>query len=292
MPFWKVVLFSTIGLVLPVLIAVIAAPFFFNHISGSAPYVRGLLDQKQDTLTSLAVLDPVLSLVEPSSEFREMGSSPQLNPSENRLFIVAAVVRLSDFPHRNERQRVFYKYSAETNPYPGWAFAIHRSASSIRPQVYWQGLSGKGGWLTFAEVPLSSGGWYSFALVAQGGEFVSLYWQKLTQVEDGTFVADSPVRFCGGFEISDVGLASSEDPLYIAPAPSSQSAGVQLSEMLVAKPNIRRPSMQEVVKLLDGGVGAIAGRIKQQDLGLLLPGADMQGGRLAHSLKKFPEERS
>lgn len=281
MPFWKVLALSVAGFTVPVIVAVLASPVLFNHVNPEETYTRGWLTSAAFVPAAGFGSVSLPPIENGSPEFRSLPSREGLDPRAGTVFVASAVVRFAELPEIGARQRVFYKYASSSWPYPGWGLAVRRLPASLRPEVYWQGSSGEGGWYTFGDIEISTSSWYSFSFLVQDGSYLSLYWEKLGEVDgqdSGKKHRRSAVRYSGGFQLDDIDSPRTDAPLQVAPAsPEAAGGAVFVSSMLVAHIKDPPKSMKSAFALLDGGALKIAQRLRKTQVGLWL-GTDGSGG--------------
>ncbi len=288
MPLWKVLALSSLGFAVPVVVAVFASPIFFQHIPSDAEYKRGWFGRSEKALQeSLEDTASTPVFADDGVTFRRIPPETKLDPSDDRVFIANAVVRFDRLPAVGQRKRVFYKYAVANQPYSGWAFAVRRLPSSLRPEVYWQDETGRGGWFTFAEIPVREGEWNSFSFIVQNGDFLSLYWERLEEAaltKGSANMSVSNVKFSGGFEIPEVDSPRSDDPLFVAPGYSShETTTVTVRQMLVAETEVAPFTMKSAIKLVVGGASAIASRLKDEQVRLWLTDDGRDRSQIAKS---------
>lgn len=208
---------------------------------------------------------------EGSSAYLTVASHELLDPADGKIFIISARFTLESLPKVGKRSRIAMKYDNRVKPYPGWALAIRRFDTSIRPEMYWESGDGKGGWLTFDHVSLKRGTEYNLTLLARGRDLMSIYLEELSAPPAGAAPAgdddedDSPagvrgsgVVFAGGYPLNDMNTPRTGAPLYFAPQ-SSRGGEFRgsLHELLVAQVDEFPLKRERLSEELHGGTKAL-----------------------------------
>ncbi len=268
----------------------------------SSPAVN--LESPVDTSPFSAEESSALGGVELDKPSLVVDSDDYLDPQAGQIFLVSAKFRLIELPAVGVREKIVVKYDGNNKPYPGWAIALHRFSSSARPSVYWKNIKGEGGWYTFNAVSLNPGKWYVITLLARGGDFLSVYLEKLPAKTGGiegesvsvaNSVADSSrsISFCGGFDVSDAGLAKTASPLIVSGLiVNGKGGGVEVESLLIASPPLGRPTVEEVKRIIAGGpAAAIHQGIDPADLLLWITPNGKDLSRFSRSVTRVEKRR-
>ena len=280
--FLRSLLLCVLALLLPAALAVFVSPLIFSNSSSPLssetdavlhPIVDRSEKKAQETeAAKLSLLDG-----DPLSSYVSVSNDPALDPREDEIFLLAILLKVEDLPKAGKREKVIYKYDSSTPPYAGWALALHRMSTSLRPEVYWRDDAGKGGWFSFDEFNLVKGAWHRFYLFAQAGEFLSLYVERLdkssvysTNIKDGKKKLSETI-FLGGFEISDVSLPNNSGDLFLrATNGRSRSFRTEISEVIIANVLKVPSSSKKVTKLLSKGTKKVVEYIGLEQIELWL----------------------
>ncbi len=191
-------------------------------------------------------------------------SDETLNPKSDKIFALSFSVRFDRLPEVGVRQTILTKLE-ESQAMTGYGIGTLRTATAIRPAVYWRDAFGKGGWYVFDQVDIKPHVWYSISLVVQSGVFMNLFVERLG-------LDDAPV-FVGGYSIADVGSAANDADLIIGPVrPTKTSFRGQIAGLAVIQTSklVEVKSADDLRPILQGGPGVISGRFGNEELALLL----------------------
>lgn len=205
---------------------------------------------------------------ETSSAYLTVASNELFDPKDGSIFIIAARFTFESLPKVGKRSRIAMRYDKGAKPYPGWALAIRRFDTSIRPEMYWESGDGKGGWLTFDHVNIVKGVPYQLTLIARGSDLMSMYLEDLSAPGDSDASADDPdaeltkrpreVVFAGGYPLNDMKTPHSEAPLYFAPQSSRRGEfRGALHELLIARVDEFPLKRERLTEELKGGMPSL-----------------------------------
>lgn len=154
-----------------------------------------------------------------TSSYVSLPSKTEYDPVSAKDFVVAVYFQFSQLPPFGARQNIIGKYSSSQNPPPGWALAIQRFDTSVRPEVYWRDSNGKGGWFTFEKFDLLPRKWYGLTFVSTVENNLLLFLEEspTSQIEtaEGSKDFGTKARYVGGYNVSDKGLVQSSGNLVL-----------------------------------------------------------------------------
>lgn len=281
---FRLALLSLLGFAIPIACGLLLAPKLFRFTNTAPsdrvgpsgyPWAMSALDRPDAHQPD----DPSVPQ-DALSGIRSVASDRQLDPQQGGYFVASFVVTMTSPPRTGKRQKFLWKYGGEKGTNPGWAIALRRFSTSIRPEVYWQGNDGKGGWYLFDRVRLRYGHWFALTFVARPGEFLSMYAQEVGPVDsveirpvaasdgDDAIGSDNP-RFLGGYGLQGVTIDASPEVLSLAPRvfDSGDFRGAVRS-MLIAAPQRLPKNRERFLELIRGGPDEIAPRFAESELGL------------------------
>lgn len=288
----RVAFIALCGFVLPVLLGVYAAPLLFSgpHSGSSdaefaADTAESALPQHPDSDSALGSLaaeqvKPAGSSAPSAVTYQSFAADRAFDPSAGAPFIVSVAFQLEELPTKRKRRKLIYKYDADKAPYQGWALALHRLTTSLRPELYWQGADGKGGWYSFEELKLTPGKRYAVTLYAAPGRSISLFIEEL-RGEGGGGGAErgekDPVSrgavFLGGFELPADQLPATESELFVMSAAATAGGlHADMGPVLIASPAempFDAPAGREqLAELFRGGPDKLASRLDADQIAL------------------------
>ena len=281
MSYLKIILFSVLGFLVPIGIALHFGPRFFESAMPKNPYVRASLGSgvTDDSAIVRSVEETDGTATPEQAPFRTVASDESLDPRPDRYFVVSVDFKITNLPRTGRRQKLIAKYSGKDSPYPGWAVAIRRLNTSTRPEVYWQDQSGNGGWYTFDNVRFEKNEWYAMTLVARDGELLSLYLQQLTSQPAATPADEDEepsqlgvgAKFIGGYNLAGLSATPTTAALEFSPPLSENNEfRGEVKHILLARPE-KIPMRNEKLRgFLEGGAGEIANRVEQTEVGLFI----------------------
>ncbi|MBP9838841.1 MAG: hypothetical protein KBC84_09015 [Proteobacteria bacterium] len=255
---FKIVILSFIGFISPLVILLGFANKFLNVPLFEIAEIREpILD------SAISQIDPNqqnLNQTENTTNLLNVKSDQTLDPSTDSYFLASAYFSMSTPPRVGKRQKLISKYQDDATA-KGWAIALKRNSTSIRPEVYWKGEDAKsGGWYTFDNFNIKRNRWYSLTLVAKSKDLIALYVEEMPnalpsedeeQVRD--LVSQGPV-FLGGFSVSDVDFENTASPLEF-PTTSIESSEFkgELRNVIIANTDSELNSQKKVINLIAGG---------------------------------------
>lgn len=130
-----------------------------------------------------------------AGRFIEVPHSADYLPNTENNFLFFSWINLKTLPSDKERLVLFSKYSGRPPNISGYALALRRDGSIVRPVVYWGDGTKSGRWLDFPEIQISAGEWHFFALHVHKGNFIGLF--SYRHLEG----LDNPVVYHGSHEV-------------------------------------------------------------------------------------------
>lgn len=191
-----------------------------------------------------------------------------LDPRDGKNFLVSMQLRLEEFPRLGDRTVILSKDETKGAALHGWAIGLNREKTSLRFAVFWKSEDG-GGWYLFDHYPLNTRVWYAITLIAVPREYLALYLQEGERGVAPRF--SSKVVFLGGVEISKSGVPKSAAGLSLSTLRESRRAlRGQISSLLIASPRELPADIEEAAQYVAGGTEAVAQRLGEAEIALLL----------------------
>ena len=272
MTYIRAFVWSIVGFIIPTVLAVLILPqFFSNSVAPDSYYNKIFKPPGTGSSQALALVKSADEVqLQPfdtnTQDYQRVSPLESIDPAQGVGFVAQVTFRFQHLPTVGKRQRIVFKYDIDRKPYPGWALAMNNLSTSVRPEVYWQGEGGNGGWYNFNEVALAAGKWYTVSLIALNGSFVSLYLEQ-PKFDPGAGEAERPksklrfdkpeqeIIFVGGIDIAEVEIPKTDSDLYVATPKESLSGGkIEIAEIIVAHPDELPDSREEVLEFLAGGI--------------------------------------
>lgn len=258
----RITLLSVAGFLIPILLAIALVPQLFPaSTEHAAPdvddfYARAALnDEKAPHLPEVAQGAP-----EPSTSYLSVAETPLHDPVDGKIFLVSARFRFDALPKIGKRARLAMKYSNQSKRYPGWALAIRRFDTSVRPELYYEPGDGTGGWWSFDHVNIRRGVPYQLTVVVRGRDLMSACLEELPGGPAEDLLAEQApagIRFLGAYSIADVQSPRTDAPLLVAPAASKGEFRGALDEILIARLDEFPLRKENLVDSLRGGMPAL-----------------------------------
>jgi len=200
-----------------------------------------------------------------------IASRDNLDPSPENNFLVSFYVRLEQLPEVGARQHLIGKYAYKI-PYEGWAVGLRRLATSVRPEVYWRGQDGSGGWFSFDEMVFEKNEWYAFTVAAKPGEYLNLFYQRVPGGAAATTAGianENPVVFAGGQDLASVVTPKTEDDFKLGiKNPKTLRFSGEIREVLVSYPKRLPKSFEKFPAFIAGGAVGIVTQLKEEEVNL------------------------
>jgi hypothetical protein len=239
-PVWKAFVWSVVGFLLPVLLGVALLPRLFNRTLELSTQVssvsRNLSAASSEDVSDLHFQESIVKdFVEIPIEKSQFVSNPLADTNHNSIGkIVQVSFKIEKLPEVGKRARILLNYLYDTPPYKGWALAVRRLPASIRPEVYWQGEDGKGGWFTFGDLEISVGDVLNLTFLATKNSILGL---SANIYKEGALSLEkaSKPKFLGGFDVKEIGGTETEAKL-LAVSGSEEKSGavVRVRELIFA----------------------------------------------------------
>ena len=290
----KGLLLAVLGFVLPIIFGLLLAPFLFEEsfareFSPLHKYL-GLTSSRGEQNTKAPAQGPVALALFEKGAHAEVVSNRALDPRSDQTFLLSFWVRFERDPEVGQRQNIIAKYHSEKYPYAGWAFAVNRLSTSLRPQVYWKGRDGSGGWFTFGEAEMRSGSWYAFYLLAKPGEFISLFLKPLGQNisgEQGVDLDLKEVEFLGGHELKVDAVPLTDSSLILGTKrKGGNSFSGRIANILLANTSDQLPKdVADLKAVLAQSVTTLARRFGDQQIALWIAGEGKDRSRFGHAVR-------
>jgi len=216
----------------------------------------------------------------------EVQNSVDLDPQPGKIFVVSFKLYLQRLPKIGVRQNIFSKYSAKVLPYEGWAIALQRYSTSVRPEVYLRDQDGRGGWHTFDTIELKSQTWYSMTMVVKAGDFVRLYFGAPDNVPSDSLTV--PQSFVGGASLKGFNLEASKSNLFIG-ATNAGRKGFRgrISSVLVATLPEKTIFDKKLENLFATSSANIVAALAQEDIKLWIDKASKDESRFSRPLEQI-----
>jgi hypothetical protein len=254
--------FYTYTLILSIVLFILP---FFPYIAGASNWE---LENVAPVTQNPSGLSPFYSIDENSYLMLKNSQVFDLKPGEH--FVVFLQVRFSELPRPGYRQNLVSKFASDVKPYPGWAIAIRNLQTSIRPEVYWRGKNGKGGWHTFDKVNIKPHAWYGLGLVVKEGEFINLFFEDIHQKSEPTFL--------GGHSINTIITPNTDaDILFGSHRHGPNAFTGDIATILIAHPKGFPDTIFRLKRIFQGGLASVINRMSLVDevsLWLTEPGLD------------------
>jgi|GEM_PF-5509881 len=196
-------------------------------------FVPGLQAESADVVPSVSDSYSSSYFYFPSfGSYVEVMGGSDLDPQSSKTFLVGTVVSLNQSPDVGVRHVFMSKYQAQKKPHPGWVIGVKRYSTSMRPEVYWRGSDGSGGWYSFDKLEFIPGHWYSLFVISKPGDYLSLWGGE---VFDRSGQGHSDIRFLGGYKLNGVVCPATDVPLFIGPRNvGAKDFGGAVSDLIVA----------------------------------------------------------
>ena len=260
----KILIGCFLAFLLPVILAAFLVPDVFfsknqaTQISKTEPVDAQALSSSPSSLSVSEAIDSNGKI------YVEVPSSEDLDPKPTGIFLASVKFIFSKLPEEGKSVRFFTKYQEDKWPFPGWGLKIKRQTGSIRPEVYWMGTNGRGGWYSFGEMDLKEDHWSSLSIAVDRKNSISLYFQDLDNEADSTGIVLP--KFVGGFTVSEIPLPVSQGSLKLLLPVSSKNSDIgSIHDLLVAR--LEQPE-GAMLKLVNGGPSEMAQRIKTENINL------------------------
>lgn len=288
-----------IVLVLAVAVGVLV---LIREPSREGEYQRARLESSAGTDQLAEESEVKLEAGEITSSYVSVASDETLDPLPGKAFLVSFIMHFERLPEKGNQQKIVYKYASNNAPYPGWAVAVRHRESSLRPEVYWRGADGNGGWFAFEEIEFDTGACYAVSLIAQGGAFISLYVQRIPspshhrsdrndEVSDAVQneIVSSEVVFAGGYDVADIRISPTEGDLRYFTSAQNSRKGCRgsVSQVLISRSDRLPKSLEEVKSFISGGVPALVQQLPPIEIGLWIDESGTDRSRYSRTVHSY-----
>jgi hypothetical protein len=164
-----------------------------------------------------------------------------LLPVAERDLLILGWFKLPDPPSIGDRNILLLKYDSGSKTRSGYGLALSRVGESVRPEVYWRGPEGKGGWYAFPDMPFIPSTWFALILSFREGKYLGLHTTNLLGDEN------PEIRLLGGYDVTDVGIPANQDDLIFG-APEHSSYRGQLGPLGLFSLSNLSPKFKEILK--------------------------------------------
>lgn len=295
----RLIIVSVVGFLIPIALAVYIAPHYFEYAA-----TGGVTDaESSENLAagSLDALNQAPDVPETASDAKLLSieSTPQLDPTRGQVFVVSLELRFERLPGSDFRQNIAAKYQATSSPYAGWAIAVHKFRTALRPEIYWKDGEGLGGWLSFNDYNFVPNQSYAITLLAKAGEFINLYVEELSEpidsvdgasginIEPKSDASRIGVQFLGGHNANNVALPRSSAALLVGSMNYGEKAfrGDVSSVLVGTIPEFPGKYGTDAKKLLAGGPVQLINRLKQEQVELFISASGVDESRFHRQSK-------
>lgn len=148
-------------------------------------------------------------LVSQPNSFLKINASRSLLPQEGKDFIFLLWVRPKKLPAPGERVVIMSKVDNESASRSGYALALQRETTGVKPFFYWRDRKGDGTWLSFSEIELVPRAWLMLALSFREARYLGMH---------GAVVVEQlkpELKLLGGYELEKRIFPSSESNLLV-----------------------------------------------------------------------------
>lgn len=231
--------------------------------------------------------------VQGRGSFVEIPDHPSLNPGRdgNRDFLVALWFRVAEVA-ADQRTVLLVKYDRDKSPHSGYAVALNRDdgSNSIRPEIYWQDLEGRGGWLPFPDIVAKAHDWQLLLVSFCDGRYLGVHHGVYSADASGLVgkAAMSSPEVLGGYDLVEIGPPVSSSPLFVGP-PHLSGVQARIAVFGIARPEGLTAKLSQVAHQMFavprdsvGGVSAALSVLPRADWSLLLDGQLVDHGPFGH----------
>lgn len=198
----------------------------------------------------------------PDAAWQAVGHSKQFDPDSASDFVFSLRFRATGPAKLGKRKLFVKKYSQGQKKPVGWAFALKRFDTSVRPEFYINNESGKGEWFTFDAVNLEQGRWLQLFLVRRRDGSTGLLLRR---------EGESSLKFLGGYDTSQLGLSENSAEMFVAPnlLDGADFKG-EIAEIALIRPAELPRSEVKLTRLLQEYVKAPEDVFPEEDVKLLV----------------------
>ena len=239
--------------------------YYFSLYSFSDSFL--VEHRKSEELDSSDLISNLSNLSDSHKEFINIPSEAKFDPIIGKTFIISMLVSISkDKKESTVSERLVYKFASKESPYPGWAIYLKYYPTSMRPEVYWRDRKG-GSWYSFDVFPDEVGNNFYLTFIAVPLKSISLYVQSVNKGQ----VGNKKIFFLGGYDVSNIGLPTSQEALYIRPIESLlDNKRVILGSVLMAQIDRNINSISDLDALIQDGSKGILSRLQESEVSLFI----------------------
>ncbi len=261
----RVIVYSLLGFIAPVVISLGLSSVLYSHQVSARSLAR-----ESASPESIANQDSRTEFEERTSSSISVPSRVTFDPAAERDFLVSFIVSLERLPNEGQRQHLVGKYTNRA-PYEGWAVGVRKLTTSLRPEVYWRGQDGSGGWMSFDEAKLKPQTPYALTLVARPGQFAALFYQELQANSDGGFDSVGKPTYAGAQELLGVRTPKTEAPLNVGiRLPHTDRFLGEISRLLISYPTNLPRKFDQMDPLISGGPAAVEASLDKAEINFSL----------------------
>jgi len=271
----KVLLWSCLGLFLPLTVLYFVYPIFFNGNLKSLPLLAYDPTALSSQVSTRAGSEQSITALESSNQFAAIESDEFLDPQAGRGFFVSVAFRLEELPKVGKPQKIIAKYDSKNHPYPGWALGVAKYPTSTRPAVFWRDKLGVGEWFPFEEVKLELNLWYQLSLVYDKNKTLRVFFQPLglkrsvvpEEASQSPWLGASPVQYLGGYNMDHIGVPQTTARLYFGSRSSlPKSFRGEIEAIVLGKPLAGMHSNEEFQQFFSDGAQTFLAKIPAKDV--------------------------
>jgi hypothetical protein len=236
-----------------------------------------------------------------SAFFASVPSDEEIDPAIGKGFLISVMLKIDQLPNTDARQKIVSKYN-DNQPLIGWAVALRRYNDIVRPEVYYRGKDGKGGWYPFEAVQIDPNLWYNLSLIVNPEHWMVLFWEPARPGAENV-LGDWPggdrdavidavssdrgvktVIFLGGHDLGDIVPPATNADLQFGAKRAKGIFGGEVAAVLVARLEGLPAARGELRELVTGGAPGIERRLNPQAIGLLVNRQGKDRSRFARTI--------
>ncbi|MBL7662370.1 hypothetical protein JNK13_06430 [bacterium] len=161
--------------------------------------------------------------------------------------LISFQVVFTELPKPDANFSLISKIDRSQRAKPGWALAISNRGSSIRPEAYFRGADGSGGFYLFDRYDFELNRPYWVVFIVQVDRSLSLYIQALEPKHQG----DISPSFLGAQSIKNVSIPQPQIAMQISE--ENQREKLTVSDLRILRPQTLPILPQQVIEFLSGG---------------------------------------
>lgn len=205
-----------------------------------------------------------------SGQYLSIPNHFSLEPQLDKDFFLVTWMKLRSIPDSKDRSIFLLKYDGEAKARPGYGLALSGDGQTVHPEVYWRDEQGRGGWLTFPDIPVISDVWCMLALSFREGRYLGLH--------SALGIGEKPeVKLLGGYDLQGMSLPKSSNEMLIG-APQHSSFSGELGPVgIFSKPRLSA-SLIDLVKAFSRSPGELPTYIDKEDVGIWMGSGQIDEG--------------